>query len=65
MLSPRERQVADGLMRGKSHGEIAHELGISLHTVRTYVSRARMRNGCKSTMELAVRYAVEQATVNR
>lgn len=65
MLSPREKQVTERLMRGQTHGEIASELGISLYTVRTYVSRARMRNGCKSTMELAVRYAVEQASVNR
>lgn len=58
MLSPRQRQVSALLAQGKTHREIAQVLGISLYTVRTYVERARLRNGCNSSTELAVRFAL-------
>lgn len=58
MLSPRQKQVSALLAQGKTHREIAQALGISLYTVRTYVERARLRNNCKSSTELAVRFAL-------
>jgi len=36
-LSPAEAAVATGLMRGRSIAELAAELAISRHTVRTHV----------------------------
>lgn len=55
-LSPREMEVTAMLAQGRSHGEIAHKLGISVHTVRNYVQRAKLRTGCRSSLELAVKY---------
>lgn len=39
-LSPREREVLDGLVQGELHKTIAHRLGISVRTVE--IHRARM-----------------------
>ena len=57
-LTNRELQVAQRLARGQSHCEIAHDLGISIHTVRAYISRAKLRTGSRSTTELAVKCAL-------
>ncbi len=38
-LSPRERQILQGLARGRQYKEIADELGVSFHTVRTHIGR--------------------------
>lgn len=61
MLSDREKQVAERLAKGKTYGEIAHDLGIAVPTVKAYVARARRKNNCGSRMELAVKYAVSKA----
>ena len=37
-LCPREREVLGGLLRGLGEKEVALELGISPHTVHTYVT---------------------------
>jgi DNA-binding CsgD family transcriptional regulator len=39
-LSPREREVLEGLARGLSRKEVAYELGISASTVRVLLQRA-------------------------
>lgn len=39
-LTPREREVLDGLVAGEPHKRIAHQLGISVRTVE--IHRARM-----------------------
>lgn len=57
-LTPRETQVTAKLAQGQSHGEIARELGISVHTVRNYVQRAKLRTGSRSSLELAVKYVI-------
>ena len=56
-LTPRERQVVELLVRGKSQKQIAHMLGISYPTARTYVQRARKRTDSGSAIELAVKCA--------
>lgn len=42
-LSPRERQVLEHISMGGTHAQIASALGISVHTVNTYVKRARSK----------------------
>lgn len=38
-LSPREREIVEKLARGWQYKQIAAELGVSFHTIRTHVSR--------------------------
>jgi DNA-binding NarL/FixJ family response regulator len=42
-LSPRERQVLQQIARGLTHDQVARRLGISHHTVDTYVKRIRSK----------------------
>lgn len=60
-LSGRKRQVTILLASGKYQKEIAKELGVSLHSVKTYLQRARQQTGCESSIELAVKCAVEMS----
>jgi DNA-binding CsgD family transcriptional regulator len=57
-LSDREAQVADGITRGLSYGEIAAELGIACSTVRTYVSAVNraLGTGNRSALIRAYRH---------
>lgn len=54
-LTPRERDVVAGLIRGRSNDEIAGDLAISRKTVEAYLSRLFARAGAMSRTELAVR----------
>src|SRR3981081_3560036 len=56
-LSPRERQVLDGLVAGRLTKQIAHDLGISARTVEEHRARMLARLGTRSPAE-AVRLAV-------
>jgi DNA-binding NarL/FixJ family response regulator len=38
-LSPREREVLEGLAEGQAYKQIADKLGVSIHTVRNYIRR--------------------------
>lgn len=38
-LSPREKEVLDGLAEGQAYKQIAEKLGVSIHTVRNYIRR--------------------------
>ncbi|WP_113690753.1 response regulator transcription factor [Amycolatopsis albispora] len=51
-LSMREEQVLRYISRGLTHGQIATRLGISPHTVDTYVKRIRAKLGCGNKAEL-------------
>ncbi|MFG2863478.1 DNA-binding response regulator [Streptomyces sioyaensis] len=51
-LSERERQVLRHISRGLTHGQIATRLGISQHTVDTYVKRIRAKLGAGNKAEL-------------
>jgi two-component system invasion response regulator UvrY len=57
-LSDRELQVLVLLGRGRSPGDIARELSLSVKTVSTYRSRILEKMGMASTAEL-IRYAVQ------
>lgn len=58
-LSGRKRQVTLLLAQGNRQKEIARTLDISVHSVKTYLQRARQQTGCDSSIELAVKCAVE------
>ena len=51
-LSEREEQVLGQISRGLTHGQIANRLGISPHTVDTYVKRIRAKLGAGNKAEL-------------
>src|SRR6201996_364542 len=55
-LSPRERQVLDGLIEGRLSKTIAHDLGISARTVEVHRARMLVRLDVRTTAE-AVRLA--------
>lgn len=52
-LSDRERQVLHFIADGYTHDQTARRLGISPHTVNTYVKRARCKLGVGNKAELA------------
>ncbi|GAA0743712.1 response regulator transcription factor [Dactylosporangium roseum] len=51
-LSPRERQVLTCIALGRTHSQVARILGISAHTVDTYVKRARGKLGLGNKADL-------------
>jgi two-component system response regulator FixJ len=51
-LSPRERDVLQGLVAGKINKVIAHELGISPRTVEVYRANLMAKTGARSVSEL-------------
>jgi DNA-binding NarL/FixJ family response regulator len=51
-LSWREREVLLEISRGLTHGQIGRRLGISRHTVDTYVKRVRAKVGVGNKAEL-------------
>ncbi len=54
-LSPREREIAEGLVAGKNNQSIADELGISAKTVANRATAIRQKLGVSSTAELVRR----------
>ena len=56
-LTPRERDVLDGLAAGKPNKVIAYDLGISRRTVEVHRARMLKRLGTRSSAE-AIRLAV-------
>ncbi|MFL0807032.1 MAG: response regulator transcription factor [Oceanobacter sp.] len=57
-LPPREKDIAQRLIEGKSNHQIAEELGISAKTVANRATAIRQKLGVKSTAEL-VRKALQ------
>ncbi|GAC1322827.1 MAG: hypothetical protein NVSMB22_09960 [Chloroflexota bacterium] len=53
-LSPRERQVLDGIVRGERDKEIADRLGIAEHTVKNHAYDIRRKIGARSRTEAAM-----------
>jgi DNA-binding CsgD family transcriptional regulator len=53
LLSPREREVALCIARGLTNKEIARELGLSLPSVNTYLSRIFEKTGVRRRSALA------------
>lgn len=53
-LTPRERQIASMLARGRHKPEIATELGIATKTVDTHVTRIMGKLGVNSSVQLTL-----------
>lgn len=58
-LTNRQKEVALLKAQGKQYKQIASELNLSVHTVKTYMQRAKDRSGCTSTIEMSTRCAIE------
>jgi DNA-binding CsgD family transcriptional regulator len=52
-LSLREREVAHAVARGLTDKQIAHELGLAVPSVRTYLQRLFQKTGCTRRSALA------------
>lgn len=53
-FTPRERQILAQLPGGATYQAIASRLGISPHTVDTYMRRLRIKAGANNRTQLAV-----------
>ena len=58
-LTPRQRDVLNGVMRGLLNKQIAYELGISERTVKLHRAEMLQALSCRTVAE-AIRLAVEQ-----
>ncbi|MFE4577312.1 response regulator transcription factor [Streptomyces chartreusis] len=59
-LSPREQEVLRQIATGMTHSQVAYRIGISQHTVDTYVKRIRAKLGVGNKAQL-VRAAIRLA----
>jgi DNA-binding CsgD family transcriptional regulator len=55
-LSPREREVLDGLAEGQAYKQISDKLGVSIHTVRNYIRRIYEKLHVCSRTEAVAKY---------
>lgn len=62
-LSPRERQVLEGVAEGKTNEEIAQALELSVHTVRNHRARLMKKLGVHDRLEL-LRFAIRQGVIS-
>ena len=53
-LSPREMQVARGILDDSTEFAIAQDLGISPHTVHTHIKRVYNKLGVKTRVQLTI-----------
>ncbi|HWD21215.1 MAG TPA: response regulator transcription factor [Verrucomicrobiae bacterium] len=55
-LSPREREVLNGLAEGQAYKQIADGLGVSIHTVRNYIRRVYEKLHVRSSAEAVAKF---------
>jgi len=55
-LSEREREVLDGMAAGQPYKEIADQLGVSVHTVRSYIRRIYEKLHVRTRTEAVAKY---------
>jgi DNA-binding NarL/FixJ family response regulator len=55
-LSPREREVLNGLAEGQAYKQIADRLGVSIHTVRNYIRRIYEKLHVQSRTEAVAKF---------
>lgn len=53
-LSEKERTVLKGILRDKTYPQIAHDMGLSHESVKTYASRLRAKLGINTKIGLAL-----------
>lgn len=53
-LTRRQQQIVDAIARGMRNKEIAHELGLTLGTVKVYISQLGTRIGITGSREICV-----------
>lgn len=53
-LTPREREMADGILRGLSNKELAFELGLSENTVRNHISNLYRKLDIQKRLDLVL-----------
>ena len=63
ILSPREREVAVGIVNGRSRSDIADRLGITASTVATLTKRLYRKLGVHSKSQLSHRLVGQRASV--
>jgi DNA-binding CsgD family transcriptional regulator len=61
-LSPREREVAEGIMEGRTNKEIAKTLGISYETVKEHVQHILAKYSAPRRELIAIRLLKEELT---
>lgn len=59
-LTPRQKDVLDLTLEGKSPQEVAKTLHLSLHTVRGYLGELRAKYQVRSVSELIVKVLSER-----
>lgn len=64
-LSPQQVKIVELLLEGKRDKEIVLELGLSKHTVRTYLQRIFTRLGVTDRMGLVLKIATLHCAVCR
>ncbi len=64
LLSPREREVLDLIVRGWRSRAIARELCVSIKTIDTHRTRINRKLGCNGASEL-IRFAAENDLIRR
>jgi DNA-binding NarL/FixJ family response regulator len=55
-LSPREREVLNGLAEGQTYKQIADRLGVSIHTIRNYIRRIYEKLHVQSRTEAVAKF---------
>jgi DNA-binding NarL/FixJ family response regulator len=55
-LSPREREVLESLAAGRTYKHIGGEMGVSIHTVRTYIRRIYEKLHVQSRTEAVAKF---------
>src|SRR3954471_22094240 len=61
-LSPREREVAEGIMEGRTNKEIANTLGISYETVKEHAQHILSKYDAPRRELIAIRLLKEELT---
>lgn len=58
-LSPRQREITELIVQGKTERQVAQTLGISRHTVKVHKRRMFEKTGCVSSIQLAIKFVRE------
>lgn len=54
VVTPREAQVVAGLLRGLADKQLAHNLGVSPHTLKSHMRAIREKVGAQDRLQVAL-----------